>query len=64
MNTTSTLVLDYYDNGTVSNEDVRAMAHRLCLESGDASSGDPQSWLEAEAWFRFRNSEGGEGDLS
>lgn len=57
MNTTSNLPSDYYGNGLVSPEDVRALARQLSLERGDAGGEDKQHWLEAEAWFRYRNSE-------
>ncbi|MBL9169458.1 MAG: DUF2934 domain-containing protein [Verrucomicrobiales bacterium] len=60
MNTNNCYPADYYQNGLVSPEDVRALAQRLSLERGDVPGEGSQHWLEAEAWFRFRNSEGGD----
>ena len=60
MNMNTSYPTDYYQNGLVSPDDVRALAQRLSVERGDVPGENSQSLLEAEAWFRFRNSEGGD----
>lgn len=58
MNKMTTCPDDYYGNGLVNPEEVRALAHQLSLECGDSSQEGSQPWLEAEAWLRYRKSEG------